>query len=763
MNENKWKQVKWNEIIYRFLYAVLLLCIVLFGAGRLFGIEEPGFLHILMGLVTFGVLLTLNFTGFRGRLFCFIGVCAVVVVIVVFVTPVRISEFIGNYSAWMIGSGSWIGEQQPVYEMIQVTFIALVCYVLQVLLERLPMVRYGVAVGLLAGMLVCMFMRQQVSHMGAVFAIWYILLGYVEWTKTHWKKERSRDEKSYMIWIMPFCILYIVILGVLPSVEKPYDWKLVKTAYTSIKESVTTLVENLKNGDAEGFEISFAGFSEDGELKGTVLETNQPFMTLQGSSNLKTNVYLAGKIYDTFDGRSWTDNVDSYPEERTLDMLETLYALERYDGLKTDFRADTKLSIRYRFFQSGYLFAPMKTFRITSDRDFTQGTDITFDKKQGYGTEYELSYWQLNLDQAQFYDYMEQEIPEDEQIWKNVTNHYIPESEHKPTLGDFDIYRDIVYKNYTKVLPLSEKTQDYLDQITKGAESPIEKLRVIERELSSYTYTRSPGAIPQSVNNESEFLDYFLEQKEGYCSYFATAFALLARAEGIPARYVEGFSVSTQGSKEVAVYPKDAHAWPEVYIDGFGWIPFEPTPGYADVRYTPWKISGATGIETSGKPYGYGSESVAEEPEEVLLSEEQDAVDMQKMARLFRIIGITAGAVFAFICLFFVADRAIQRFRYRRMSQEDRFVVEVKKNLWLLAKMKIERTPSETLQELKERSEESIQEIELGFLNDYEDYLYGSHKISQEVLQHAIMQRKELLMQLKSMRKWYYYRIRLFL
>ena len=146
-----------------------------------------------------------------------------------------------------------------------------------------------------------------------------------------------------------------------------------------------------------------------------------------------------------------------------------------------------------------------------------------------------------------------------------------------------------------------------------------------------------------------------------------------------------------------------------------------------------------------------------------MLSEEQDAVDMQKMARLFRIIGITAGAVFAFICLFFVADRAIQRFRYRRMSQEDRFVVEVKKNLWLLAKMKIERTPSETLQELKERSEESIQEIELGFLNDYEDYLYGSHKISQEVLQHAIMQRKELLMQLKSMRKWYYYRIRLFL
>ena len=118
----------------------------------------------------------------------------------------------------------------------------------------------------------------------------------IEWTKTHWKKERSRDEKSYMIWIMPFCILYIVILGVLPSVEKPYDWKLVKTAYTSIKESVTTLVENLKNGDAEGFEISFAGFSEDGELKGTVLENNQPFMTLQGSSNLKTNVFCRKNI-----------------------------------------------------------------------------------------------------------------------------------------------------------------------------------------------------------------------------------------------------------------------------------------------------------------------------------------------------------------------------------------------------------------------------------------------------------------------------------
>lgn len=104
--------------------------------------------------------------------------------------------------------------------------------------------------------------------------------------------------------------------------------------------------------------------------------------------------------------------------------------------------------------------------------------------------------------------------------------------------------------------------------MTEQEDSDIGKLRKLEKALSAYDYTLSPGMIPEEVQNVSDFLDYFLlEKKEGYCTYFATAFVLLARAEGIPARYVQGYCVPMK-TQEVQVYNTMAHAWPEAYVEG---------------------------------------------------------------------------------------------------------------------------------------------------------------------------------------------------
>jgi transglutaminase-like putative cysteine protease len=68
------------------------------------------------------------------------------------------------------------------------------------------------------------------------------------------------------------------------------------------------------------------------------------------------------------------------------------------------------------------------------------------------------------------------------------------------------------------------------------------------------------------------------ETKRGTCSDFATAMTILAREAGLPARYVEGFSVSewNYGLNQYIVRAKHGHAFPEVYIDGV-WVIFEPT------------------------------------------------------------------------------------------------------------------------------------------------------------------------------------------
>ncbi|WP_341578961.1 DUF3488 and transglutaminase-like domain-containing protein [Microbacterium schleiferi] len=84
----------------------------------------------------------------------------------------------------------------------------------------------------------------------------------------------------------------------------------------------------------------------------------------------------------------------------------------------------------------------------------------------------------------------------------------------------------------------------------------------------------------------------FLEERSGYCIHFASAMAVMARTIGIPSRIAVGFlpgdRVTREGESAFEVTNRDLHAWPELYIDGLGWLRFEPTvsrgdvPGYAE-------------------------------------------------------------------------------------------------------------------------------------------------------------------------------------
>lgn len=73
---------------------------------------------------------------------------------------------------------------------------------------------------------------------------------------------------------------------------------------------------------------------------------------------------------------------------------------------------------------------------------------------------------------------------------------------------------------------------------------------------------------------------FVLTDRAGYCEQFAGSFAAMARSLGIPARVAVGFSPGRLGTDgRFTVTGKNSHAWPEAYIDGVGWLPFEPTPG----------------------------------------------------------------------------------------------------------------------------------------------------------------------------------------
>lgn len=147
--------------------------------------------------------------------------------------------------------------------------------------------------------------------------------------------------------------------------------------------------------------------------------------------------------------------------------------------------------------------------------------------------------------------------------------------------GD-DPYYDEIRSSYLQLPEHLTGTSDAgrmladVNNITASSATPYEKACAIMRHLQRYyRYTLTPDIPPDS----QDFVTYFLYVgKEGYCTYFASAMTVLCRMAGLPARYVEGFVAQPGADGFAYVTGKDAHAWTEVYFEGFGWVPFDATP-----------------------------------------------------------------------------------------------------------------------------------------------------------------------------------------
>lgn len=126
---------------------------------------------------------------------------------------------------------------------------------------------------------------------------------------------------------------------------------------------------------------------------------------------------------------------------------------------------------------------------------------------------------------------------------------------------------------------VTERTRQLAAELTAGLETPYAKAQAIETYLRQYEYDLAVPEPPDAVN---EVADYFLfDLRRGYCDYYATAFAVLARLAGLPTRFATGYAVGSWDPVEEVwiITEAEAHSWPEVYFPEYGWIPFEPTAG----------------------------------------------------------------------------------------------------------------------------------------------------------------------------------------
>jgi hypothetical protein len=108
---------------------------------------------------------------------------------------------------------------------------------------------------------------------------------------------------------------------------------------------------------------------------------------------------------------------------------------------------------------------------------------------------------------------------------------------------------------------------------------------------------------------------FLFQTRRGYCEQFAGSFAALARAVDLPTRVAVGFTWGARDPEEPTLYRVrgvHAHAWPEVYFHGYGWVPFEPTPGRGPVGGDQWLglpaagLQDATGGTAGAGPLGAG-------------------------------------------------------------------------------------------------------------------------------------------------------------
>ncbi|MEF8886349.1 MAG: transglutaminase domain-containing protein [Haloarculaceae archaeon] len=140
-------------------------------------------------------------------------------------------------------------------------------------------------------------------------------------------------------------------------------------------------------------------------------------------------------------------------------------------------------------------------------------------------------------------------------------------------------YPEAIEERYT-ALPDSvpDRVGEFTGDLTADADDPYETARTVEAWLEE----NKEYSLNVSRRSENIADTFIFEMDRGYCEYYATSMVVMLRSQGVPARYVVGYSTGQQVAENTyQVRNLNAHAWVEVYFEDVGWVKFDPTPGGA--------------------------------------------------------------------------------------------------------------------------------------------------------------------------------------
>ncbi|MGP4076007.1 transglutaminaseTgpA domain-containing protein [Halobacillus sp. K22] len=300
-----------------------------------------------------------------------------------------------------------------------------------------------------------------------------------------------------------------------------------------------------------------------------------------------------------------------------------------------------------------------------------------------------------------------------------------------------------IKENYLQ-LPdsLPGRVRNLASQIVEDEDNRYDKAKAVESYFSSNGFEYSTTDVPVPDENEDYVNQFLFESQIGYCDNFSTSMVVMLRSEGIPARWVKGFTggeridatdvtYNDELQNKYEITSGNAHSWVEVYFPDVGWVPFEPTKGftnnadfYTDVE-TDDSDSAASGADSEmpednmGNPQQMEDQEAASDSESVNIDSEQSYVWVYVLAGFL---------LLALLVLYVTRYKWISAFlirRYRGKEDEETYEKAYQYLLKVLDHKGFKRKPEQTLRDYAFVVDRHFQSNDMRRLtNDYERVLY---------------------------------------
>lgn len=772
-----------NEVkqrIYHVLSITLFATILTSIENVLYDFQVNEFLIFAIAVISMVVLYMVR--HHRRIFLAFLFSILVVVGTFLYIKKIPIFSHIKNMWSWLVNYLNGTEELHRSYGVIVIIFIQVFGSIIAWLLCKQDIVKYCSFIATFIAIIVMSLTGFSCTRMLVAYTVLANLIILVEIRCN--QMEASKEKKQVAVFhLLPICFLIVFCVSILPTKEEPIRWTGIRKAISMIQEKGEKLSERIQmyfDGKDGSYEMSFAGYSDgDSELGGEVGSNNGVALKIK-SSMTDYPSYLIGNVKNIYTGSGWTTKTSKVTEESSEyknELYEFFCALTRYSLSDTDIQnliKEENLQIFYEDIYTITKFYPLKTYRFAGSEEDKEKTDkyanLHFKKLKGEGTNYLTYYYRINLDSGLLKNMLRDSDSFSYDGYATVFDTDAVKSLGRNTLNQKDINWDALNSNYIKKLQerrnriykdyvslpesLPDRVYDLAEEITQGLTTDYDKMKAIERYLNSMTYTTKIIR----PDKGKDFVDSFLfEQKEGYCTYFASSMAVMGRCLGIPTRYVEGFYVDYK-DKDGSYYTvknSDAHAWVEVYFDGVGWIPFEPTPGYVEKLYKEWKpISNEESSSyQSTNPYPGGSYQPPvtqhQEIEQVEVVKKDVKINTDIV---FIVVGIFVIIIMLFI-IYYVGIKRKMRHLYKEADNATKAVVIYRKIMYHLVKIGLPYSSTETLQVYTTRMDQRIpiSPHSLRKVNDlYMAIRYGDYAISDEQLAMILAYEKEFYEYLKN-------------